>query len=390
MGFPDLRRAQGKARRHRCARVLSSRAMSFRRVLVAVTVASLAFLGTPDAPATTQPKLGRIVRALVADGAPGSLAVVRTPTRVVRAASGYSDRELRLRMRPTDRFRIASVTKTFVATVVLQLVAEGRLRLDDTVESRLPSLVPNGSAITIRELLNHTSGLFDYSEDAAYVDAVISNPGREWSPRELVAVASAHPPLFAPGSAFSYSNTNYIVLGLIVESVTREPIGDTLRRGSSSRSACAATSFSTSATGAGRVAHGYVVSVPPLPFPPGTFVDTTPILSGSHGWAAGSDSLQRGRRDEILRRAPRRPASPAGPAGPDEAPPARLRARAGRGTDAVRPRLRPQRRVSGLPERRPGDAEGSPRRRRDGERRLEPRRRGQRSTPLPSAALCSS
>ena len=261
--------------------------MSFRRVLVAATFVSLAFLLTPDAPATTQPKLGRIVRGLVADGAPGSLAVVRTPTRLARAASGYSDRELRLRMRPTDRFRIASVTKTFVATVVLQLVSEGRLSLDDTVESRLPGVVLGGSEITVRELLNHRSGLFDYTQDPAFADAVISNPGREWSPRELVAAATAHPPLFAPGSGYSYSNTNYVVVGLIVESVTHEPIDATLHRRILEPLGLHATTFAIGAPAAGRTAHGYLVSVPRLPFPPGTIVDVTSILSPSIGWAAG-------------------------------------------------------------------------------------------------------
>jgi D-alanyl-D-alanine carboxypeptidase len=261
--------------------------MSFRRVLAAATIACLPFLVTPDAPATTQPKLSRIVRGLVADGAPGSIAVVRTPTRVFRAASGYSDRELRVRMLPSDRFRIASVTKTFVATVALQLVSEGRLRLDDTVESRLPGVVPGGSGITVRELLNHTSGLFDYTQDPAFADAVISNPGREWAPRELLAVAISHQPLFAPGSGYSYSNTNYVVVGLIVESVTHEPIDATLRRRIFEPLALRATTFAIGAPAAGRIAHGYLVSSPPLPFPPGTVIDITSILSPSIGWAAG-------------------------------------------------------------------------------------------------------
>jgi D-alanyl-D-alanine carboxypeptidase len=259
--------------------------VTLRRFIAVASIAALAFLVTPDAPATTQPKLNRIARELVADGAPGSIAVVRTPTRVVRAASGYSDRELRVRMRPTDRFRIASVTKTFVATVVLQLVAEGRLRLEDTVESRLPSLVPNGSSITIQELLNHTSGLFDYTQDPSFVAAVISNPGREWSPRELVAAATAHPPLFAPGAAFSYSNTNYIVVGLIVEAVTGEPIGKTLRRRIFDPLGLRSTTFAPGAI-QGHAAHGYVVSAPPLPFPPGTIVDMTALVSPSVAWAA--------------------------------------------------------------------------------------------------------
>ena len=79
-------------------------------------------------------------------------------------------------MRAADRYRIASVTKTFVATVVLQLAAEGKLRLADPVERWLPGVVPNGAAITIRQLLNHTSGLFEYTRDDEAVAAVVANP----------------------------------------------------------------------------------------------------------------------------------------------------------------------------------------------------------------------
>jgi D-alanyl-D-alanine carboxypeptidase len=110
-------------------------------------------------------------------------------------------------MRAVDRYRIASVSKTFVATVVLQLAAEGRLQLADPVERWLPGSVPNGTAITIRQLLNHTSGLFDYTNDEAAVEAEIANPSRVWTPRDLLSVAFSHPPLFAPGADWSYSNT---------------------------------------------------------------------------------------------------------------------------------------------------------------------------------------
>ena len=157
--------------------------------------------------------LQRIVRRLVAAGAPGAFAFVRAPAGTTGVAAGYADLGTRTPMHATDGFRIASVTKTFVATVVLQLEAEGRLDIDEPVERWLPGLVPNGSAITIRELLDHTSGLFDYSADDAHTQTVIADPGRRWSPNELLSVAFAHPPLFRPGTSWFYSNTNYVVLG---------------------------------------------------------------------------------------------------------------------------------------------------------------------------------
>jgi D-alanyl-D-alanine carboxypeptidase len=117
-------------------------------------------------------------------------------------------------MRAGDRVRVGSITKTFVATVVLQLVGEGKLRLTDSVERWLPGLVPNGSAISVRQLLNHTSGLFSYDEDREFLAATDRDPLREWTPRELVAIATAHKPHFAPGAGWPYSGTGYIVLGL--------------------------------------------------------------------------------------------------------------------------------------------------------------------------------
>jgi D-alanyl-D-alanine carboxypeptidase len=116
---------------------------------------------------------------------------------------------------PEDRFGIASTTKTFVATVVLQLAGEGRLSLEDGVQHWLPGLIPTGRRITVRHLLNHTSGLADD----------ISN----LPPLKRVAAAAAQPPLFRPGTEFSYANTNYIALGLIVEKVTGRRLDQVIR-----------------------------------------------------------------------------------------------------------------------------------------------------------------
>jgi D-alanyl-D-alanine carboxypeptidase len=115
-------------------------------------------------------------------------------------------------------FRIGSITKGYISTVVLQLAGEGRLSLDDTVEQWLPGVVPNGAAITVRRLMNHTSGLYDYADLPFYV-SLLRDPLKTWRPLELVQRAVAHPPEFAPGTSWKYSNTNYILLGLIVAAV---------------------------------------------------------------------------------------------------------------------------------------------------------------------------
>jgi D-alanyl-D-alanine carboxypeptidase len=230
--------------------------------------------------------LQRVVRGLVASGAPGAVAVVRTPSGTRRAAAGLARLRPPDRMKAVDRFRIASVTKTFVATVVLQLAAERRLRLDDRVERWLPGLLPNGGATTLRQLLGHTSGLFDYDDEEAWVRARIANPAREWSPHELVAVAISHPPVFAPGTAWEYSNTNYVVLGLLVEAVTGKTLEQALRERILRRLRLGATSYPTGTAMPGPAAHGYVGAGPGLPIPPGTQLDVTTLLSPS-AWGAG-------------------------------------------------------------------------------------------------------
>jgi D-alanyl-D-alanine carboxypeptidase len=160
----------------------------------------------PADPAALQRQLDKVVEA----GSPGVVALVRRGPQTWQGASGLGDLDAKRPARAGDRFRIGSVTKSFVATVALQLVGEDKLGLDDHLERWLPRLVPNGDDITVRQLLNHTSGLYDYSDD-------LPEPPRPFQPRELVAIATGHRPLFAPGKRFSYSNTNYILAGLIIQ-----------------------------------------------------------------------------------------------------------------------------------------------------------------------------
>jgi D-alanyl-D-alanine carboxypeptidase len=231
-------------------------------------------------------RLQEIARELVAGGSPGALVVVMTPSGIHRAAAGFANLEAKARLRPSDRFRIASVTKTFVATVILQLAAERRLTLDDPVDRWLPGAVPGGASITIRELLNHTSGLFDYDEDQAWVNARISDPGREWTPRKLIAIATSHPPLFPPGQGWSYSNTNYVLLGLVIEAATHKRLAEELQIRIFRPLRLRSTSYPTGNAIRGRFAHGYLVGRPPLPFPAGTLIDVSTLLSPS-AWGAG-------------------------------------------------------------------------------------------------------
>ncbi len=201
-----------------------------RRVLAAavllVAVPTLLLVGCTVSRSQDEPELGTLLDRVVAAGAPGVLVVVREDGTVHSEARGFADRSRSSRMRADERFRIGSVTKTFVAALVLRLAEDGRLRLDDSVERWLSGLIPGGREITVRHLLSHTAGLFDYTEDAR----VLRDPERRWSPRELVSLAIAHPPERSPpGRSFAYSSTNYIVLGLIAEEAGSAPLGRRLR-----------------------------------------------------------------------------------------------------------------------------------------------------------------
>ncbi|AUX20650.1 serine hydrolase [Sorangium cellulosum] len=167
--------------------------------------------------------------AAVADqGLPGAAAAVRLGACSWRGASGIADAEAKVPMRPDDLFRVGSITKTFMATLALMLRAEGRLSLDDGV-SRYVEGVPDGEQISVRQILNHTSGIYDFTQSDEFWSAALSDPERAWTPRELIEVAASHPPYFAPGQGFAYSNTNYIIAGLILEAASGEPVGELLR-----------------------------------------------------------------------------------------------------------------------------------------------------------------
>ncbi|MFI2611826.1 serine hydrolase domain-containing protein [Kitasatospora sp. NPDC018619] len=170
------------------------------------------------------------LRAVVAPGgAVAALGRVREDGRTLwQGAAGTADLTTGEPAAARDRFRIGSATKTFVATVVLQLTAEHRIGLDDPVEQHLPGVLRDGAAISVRQLLDHTGGLYNYTSDPAfsYDDEASFRTWLStdrWKSRtmaELVAVAEAHPAYFPPGQDWHYSNTDYIVLGMLVERTT--------------------------------------------------------------------------------------------------------------------------------------------------------------------------
>jgi D-alanyl-D-alanine carboxypeptidase len=175
-----------------------------------------------------QADLQRDLDAIIGADGPGVLARIESRSRVLTATSGLADLDKGGAVDPDGFFRIGSNTKPFVATVVLQLVGERRLSLADPVDKWLPGVVSgngnDGTAITVRQLLQHTSGIFDYTDDlVASIDGPESYEKfrlKQFDTADLIADAMSHEPYFAPGQGFNYSNTNYVLLGKIIQKVT--------------------------------------------------------------------------------------------------------------------------------------------------------------------------
>jgi D-alanyl-D-alanine carboxypeptidase len=161
-------------------------------------------------------------------GAPGAVAAVRTPEGAWVGTLGVADRASKEPMQADMHQRIGSVTKTFTTTLLLQAEDEGLLSLDDTIDQYIKG-VPNGDKITLRQMANMTSGIASYTADDQWVKEWSSDPYRVWKPEELAQAGIKDSPLFDPGTEWFYSNTNYVLLGLVLEQVTGKPIGDLYR-----------------------------------------------------------------------------------------------------------------------------------------------------------------
>ncbi|MFE6361649.1 serine hydrolase domain-containing protein [Streptomyces sp. NPDC057806] len=144
-------------------------------------------------------------------------------------STGVADKVTGAPMRPDLHARIGSETKTFTVTALLQLVDEGRVRLDDPIAKYIRG-VPDGRRITLRHLAEMRSGLFSYTEDDDFVQALLSDPRRPYTPRELLSYAFKHPNNAPPNTTFEYSNTNIVLLGLVIEKVTGRHLADVIHR----------------------------------------------------------------------------------------------------------------------------------------------------------------
>ncbi|GGU43130.1 serine hydrolase domain-containing protein [Streptomyces lavendofoliae] len=163
-------------------------------------------------------------------GPPGAIAVLQRDRDVRVYRAGVADVESGRPPRPGDHMRLASVSKAYSGAVALQLVDRGQLRLGDTIGKRLPWLPAAWHKVTLRHLLQHTSGLPDYTEDPVFQERFASDPRREFDPHTLLDFVAGQPLLFPPGSRYRYDNSDNVAVALMAEAATGLPYEELLRR----------------------------------------------------------------------------------------------------------------------------------------------------------------
>ncbi len=205
-----------------------------RRTAILVTLAVGIASGTAGSLAADEPtfaaKLRPLIHAKMQEWVtPGVLVYVDMPGQGTWIEGfGVSDIATKAPASADQHHRIGSVTKTLTAEAILLLVDDGKLGLDDPVSKYLPQ-VPNGDNITIRQMLDMTSGIYNGTEDPRFNETLDANPEKVWTPQEFIDLSLKHPPYFAPGTDFHYSNTNYELLGLIVEQVSGKSLADFMK-----------------------------------------------------------------------------------------------------------------------------------------------------------------
>ncbi|MFF3773422.1 serine hydrolase domain-containing protein [Streptomyces sp. NPDC002232] len=234
---------------------------------------------TPDVTA----RLDRAVRDVMDEtGVPGVSVALSAPGKGTYIRSfGVADKATGAPMDPGLYMRIGSETKTFTVTALLELADQGKVGLDDPI-SKYVDGVPNGDAITLRNLASMRSGLFNYSADEGFYKAFTSDPYRPFTPQQLLSYSFKHPIQFQPGAEFDYCNTNLILLGLVVEKVSGTPLNEYIQENVVEPAGLSHTVFPTDAAFPSPHAHGYTVQTAS-----GKLEDATD-WNPSWGWAAGA------------------------------------------------------------------------------------------------------
>jgi D-alanyl-D-alanine carboxypeptidase len=209
------------------------RAYASLAVGVVVLLAACARPGSPAGSSGLKPIDQSALQTMVDTTArelliPGAVLLLRTPQGEFTVTYGTTLLGATNPPHADTHFRIASNTKTMTAAVIMQLAQENKLRLDDPVSKYVPG-VPNGDNITIAELLEMRSGLYNYTNDPIISVTIDTDPAKVWTPAELLAIAFAHPPNFPPGTEYEYNNTNYALLGLVAEKVDGKALAQAMQ-----------------------------------------------------------------------------------------------------------------------------------------------------------------
>jgi len=253
-------------------------------VLATVVCLALALSAGSAAAKTTDAQVLKGLEGLVTSpgGPPGAIATLYRNGKLTTLSTGRADNKKATKPRATDHMRIASVAKAFSGAVALNLVRSGQLSLDDTIESVVPTLPKAWGKVTLRELLNHTSGVPDYTHAEAFYKHAETKPRAYVPPMEIISWVEKEPLVFKPDTKYEYSNTDNIVVGLMVEAVTKQSYTNELEKIVLGPAKLTQTSLPTTIKIPSPFIHGYT------DVPEQEEVDVSESLNPSGAWASGA------------------------------------------------------------------------------------------------------
>jgi D-alanyl-D-alanine carboxypeptidase len=254
-------------------------------VLALLSLSALAFGSTAAAAKTTDADVLKGLEGLVTSpgGPPGAIATLYRDGKLTTLSTGRADIKSSARPRATEHMRIASVAKAFSGAVALHLVQKGKLSLDDTIGQVLPSLPSAWSAVTLAQLLRHTSGVPDYTQSQGFIEHAETDPKGFVTPQKVIGWVAKKPLVFKPDSKYEYSNTDNIVVGLMVEAATKDSYANALEKIVFGPTKLTQTSFPTKVKMPAPFIHGYSPATETE-----AAQDESEILSPSGAWASGA------------------------------------------------------------------------------------------------------
>ncbi len=249
-----------------------------------LTIVAAGMAASPASAGGVQGQLQDQLDGLVAaeGGPPGAIVTLRRGGTLTTLTSGTSDVATGRSPRATDYMRIASAAKAFSGAVALRLVADGKLGLSDSIGELLPRFPRRWRAVTVRQMLNHTSGLPDYTQSDGFRQQFNDDPGGYVSPAKIISWVAKDGLVFRPGSRYEYSNTDNIIVGLMAEEVSDRAYGRLLRNIVFRPLGLRRTSFPSRPPLPAPYIHGYVVEPGSPP------EDVSTLLSPSGAWASGA------------------------------------------------------------------------------------------------------